>query len=59
MGKYSTANQIKVLGELPDGIILADSENIRYMNEEAFKLLKVRPCDYGKPIEEVMCVEKN
>jgi len=47
-----------VLEELPDGIIIADKQNIRYLNAEAWKILNCRSIDKGKPIEEVMCVER-
>ena len=52
------SHQLKVLEELPDGIIIADKSNIRYLNAEAWKILNCRACDKGKPIEEVMCVER-
>jgi PAS domain-containing protein len=48
---------MKVLEELPDGVIIADKNNIRYINNRAWLLLNCRSSDIGKPIEEVMCVD--
>ena len=48
------------LGTLPDGVIIADSRNINYMNQKAWKLLGCQATsDELVSIDDVVCLDAN
>ena len=50
--------QATVLDELPDGVIIADIDNISYLNQEAWKLLGCQAREEDpETINDIMCID--